>query len=119
MFKKNKKEDIKTLAKNEELFIAVAHNISLEDHQWLDFCRTLDKKDFDIFIEVGKIRRTLLKEIVGDVGGQRYCFLKHACGEFYRLSEAASKSDFEGAKEKAKKAYILYKLFWVLLGREH
>lgn len=111
---KNKKS--LDLSKDEDLSIAIANLISIEEHFYFTSQKTGNDKYLDLLNEVREMRKDLLKKIIKEYEGEVWCISKHLLAGSYRLMEVGTKLLGEGKKKEAKemfdKSYSLYSLFW-------
>ncbi len=115
--------DLKTdnkydLAQGEDLSIAIMNLISLEEHFFFTYQKTLDDKYLEMLNEMRLMRTDLMKEIVENKDGEVWCISKHLLSTSMRLNEVGTKQlkkeELAKAKDSFQKAYDLYSLFWAL-----
>ncbi len=104
------------LSSDEDLSIAVANLISIEEHLFFTAGKTGKTKYYDLLHEVRELRKSLMKELVKNTEGETWCLSKHLLAASVRIMEVGTKALTKGEKAKAenlfKKAYDLYNLFW-------
>ena len=113
-----KKRDKMDLSSDEDLSVAIMNLVGIEEHFFFTAEKTGKKEYYDYLYEVREIRKTLLKEIVGEPEGEVWCISKHLLAASYRLMEVGTKQLTMKNKEAAyglfDKAFKLYTLFWGL-----
>ncbi len=106
------------LSQGEDLVLAVANLISLEEHFFFTSEKTHKEEYLDWLHNVREMRKELLGRLMPVNEGESWCISKHLLGTMYRLMEVGTKLEGEGAREDAKKmfayAYELYTIFWGL-----
>lgn len=111
-----KEEEKMDLSADEDLSIAIMNLVSIEEHLFFTGAKTEKTKYYDLIDEVRKIRKELLKRIVGEYEGEVWCISKHLLAASYRLMEVGTKLLSQGKSEEAysffEKAYSLYAIFW-------
>ncbi|MCL4499067.1 MAG: hypothetical protein M1335_02345 [Chloroflexi bacterium] len=106
------------LSQGEDLSLAVANLVSLEEHFFFTSEKTHEDNYIDWLHQVREMRKELLKRLMPQNDGESWCISKHLLGTMYRLMEVGTKFEGAGEREEAKKmfayAYELYTLFWAL-----
>jgi hypothetical protein len=106
------------LSQGEDLSLAVANLVSLEEHFFFTSEKTHKDEYLDWLHSVREMRKELLKRLMPENEGESWCISKHLLGTMYRLMEVGTKFEGAGAREDAKKmfayAYELYTVFWGL-----
>jgi hypothetical protein len=106
------------LSQGEDLSLAVANLVNLEEHFFFTSEKTHKDEYLDWLHSVREMRKELLKRLMPDNEGESWCISKHLLGTMYRLMEVGTKFEGAGAREDAKKmfayAYELYTVFWGL-----
>lgn len=106
------------LSQGEDLSLAVANLVSLEEHFFFTSEKTHKDEYVDWLHTVREMRKELLKRLMPENEGESWCISKHLLGAMYRLMEVGTKFEGAGEREEAKKmfasAYELYTLFWAL-----
>lgn len=113
---KVKKAQAIDLSSDEDLSLAVMNLVSLEEHFFFSGAKTGKPNYFDLLDQVRKIRKDLMKRLVKETEGERWCISKHLLAASVRLIEVGTKYYSQGKKKEAEdlfaKAYELYSLFW-------
>jgi len=106
------------LSSDEDLSIAIMNLISIEEHLFFSGAKTKNSKYYELLSQVREMRKTLLKKIIKNYEGEKWCISKHLLAGCMRLMEVGTKSLTKGNKKEAeelfKMAYSLYSLFWGL-----
>jgi hypothetical protein len=106
------------LSQGEDLSLAIANLVSLEEHFFFTSEKTHKDEYLDWLHSVREMRKELLKRLMPENEGESWCISKHLLGTMYRLMEVGTKFEGAGAREDAKKmfayAYELYTVFWGL-----
>ncbi len=106
------------LSQGEDLSLAVANLVSLEEHFFFTSEKTHKDEYLDWLHSVREMRKELLKRLMPENEGESWCISKHLLGTMYRLMEVGTKFEGAGAREDAKEmfayAYELYTIFWGL-----
>ncbi len=106
------------LSLGEDLSLAVANLVSLEEHFFFTSEKTKKDDYLDWLHTVREMRKELLKRLMPENEGETWCISKHLLGTMYRLMEVGTKFEGAGSREDAKKmfgyAYELYTIFWAL-----
>lgn len=117
-FGKLKKDHQMDLSVDEDLSLAVANLISIEEHFFFTAEKTDKKKYYDLLSGVREIRKSLMKKLVKDPEGEVWCISKHLLAASMRVMEVGAKELGRGQKKEAyelfEKAYELYSLFWAV-----
>ena len=104
------------LSTDEDLSLAVANLISLEEH----FFFTAEKtgKYLEMLNQTRELRKELLGKLVGNHEGETWCISKHLLAATIRLVEVGTKlqtaKNQKEAEEMFDRAYKVYSLFWAL-----
>lgn len=113
-----RKEGGVDLSTAEDLSLAVANLISLEEHFFFTGVKTEKDEYFDTAGEIRGMRKTLLAELMPNHEGETWCASKHLLASVMRLIEVGTKRQSEGkkaeSKEKFEQAYKIYTIFWAL-----
>lgn len=106
------------LSSDEDLSIALMNLISIEEHLYFSGMKTGKKMYFDLLNSIREMRKRLLKEIVKNPEGEKWCISKHLLAASMRLIEVGNKHMTKGknesAYEKFQDAFLLYSMFWGL-----
>jgi hypothetical protein len=115
------------LSTEEDLAMAIAHLISLEEHFYFTGVKTDKPEYFDMLNEVRILRTKLLKRMIdppspegraGKKEGEVWCISKHLLSTSIRLMEVGTKLQKEGKKDEAKEffdnSYKMFNLFFAL-----
>ncbi len=105
----SKKGDI---SKAQDLIMAVANMISLEEHLAFTAMKTGERDFYEIARGVRKLRISCLRELIGNPKGELWCASKHTLSAMMRMLEVASK-DEKKCEQYLKAAFELYQLFWL------
>jgi len=102
----------------EDLAIAIANLISLEEHFYFTGAKTDKPEYFDMLNEVRALRTKLLSRLIDKKEGEVWCISKHLLATSMRLMEVGTKLQKEGKKEEAKdffdNSYKMFNLFFAL-----
>lgn len=113
-----KRHDLQDLSADQDLVLAIMNLISIEEHLVFTGAKTDRPTYYQIIPEIRKMRKQLLKQVVGDCEGEVWCISKHLLAASYRLLEVGSKqmdlAHTELAHGYYQQAYELYNLFWGL-----
>lgn len=106
------------LSMEEDLSLAVANLISLEEHFFFTGERAKKPEYFDLLSEVREARKALMKKLLPSHEGETWCAAKHLLAVTMRLLEVGTKLQADGRKDEARevfdRAYGMYSLFWGL-----
>ncbi|MBI2590759.1 MAG: hypothetical protein HYW33_02645 [Candidatus Blackburnbacteria bacterium] len=106
------------LSTDEDLSLAVANLISLEEHFFFTAEKTGKKEYLEMLNETRELRKELLGKLVGNHEGETWCISKHLLAATMRLVEVGTKlqtaKNQKEAEEMFDRAYKVYSLFWAL-----
>lgn len=106
------------LSMEEDLSLAVANLISLEEHSFMSGVKTGKDEYFKVLLEAREIRKELLQKLVPRHEGETWCASKHLLAATIRLMEVGTKLKSQGKDAEAKKVfdygYRLFTIFWAL-----
>ena len=115
---KMKKSGEVDLSTEEDLSIAVANLISLEEHFFFTGEKAHKSEYFDLMKEIREIRKALLGRLVDKHEGETWCISKHLLATTMRLMEVGTKLHADGKTDKAKEtfdyAHKIFSIFWAL-----
>ncbi len=105
------------LSQDEDLAIAVANLIALEEHFYWTGAKTEKDEYYQTVEEIREMRKTLMRQLLGEQPeGETWCASKHLLSTVLRLVEVGTKLFHAGKKEEAKsmytKAHTLFSIFW-------
>lgn len=113
-----KKQDKMDLSSDQDLTLAIANLVSIEEHLFFTGQKTGKNSYFDLLKEVREMRKTLLKKVVPEYEGEVWCISKHLLAASMRLFEVGTKQlgmdKKKEAEEMFQKSYDLYSLFWAV-----
>ena len=102
----------------EDLAMAVAHLISLEEHFYFTGAKTDKPEYYDMLNEVRLMRTKLLARMIDKKEGEVWCISKHLLSASMRLMEVGTKLQKESKTDEAKEffenAYKMFNLFFAL-----
>jgi len=106
------------LASGEDLSMAVANLIAIEEHMFFNANKTGKTKYFELLNETREMRKTLMKMLIPSYEGEVWCTSKHLLAASMRIMEVGTKYQTKGDTKTAydlfKKSYNLYNLFWAI-----
>ncbi|OGY08785.1 MAG: hypothetical protein A2782_02245 [Candidatus Blackburnbacteria bacterium RIFCSPHIGHO2_01_FULL_43_15b] len=106
------------LSTDEDLSLAVANLISLEEHFFFTAEKTGKKEYLEMLNQTRELRKELLGKLVGNHEGETWCISKHLLAATIRLVEVGTKlqtaKNQKEAEEMFDRAYKVYSLFWAL-----
>ena len=107
------KEDRGDVSKAQDLAMAAANLISLEEHLAFTAAKTGENGFYELSRDARTLRIRCMKELIGEPRGELWCSTKHTLSAMMRLLEVASKENGEKCAFYRKAAFDLYKMFWL------
>ena len=112
-----RKGGVVDLSHDEDLAIAVANLIALEEHFYWTGAKTEKDEYYQVVDEIREMRKELMTKLLGEKPeGETWCASKHILSTMLRMIEVGTKLYHSGDKEQAKKMYerahTLFSIFW-------
>lgn len=121
-FETIKKESNIDLSSGEDLSLAIANLISIEEHLFFTGNKLERPVYFDLLNDIRAMRVRLMKGLVANPEGEEWCISKHLLSSSYRLMEVGTKNLSLGKKKEAQNMFTdsfnLYSMFWEVVMKQ-
>jgi hypothetical protein len=121
-FESIKKESNIDLSSGEDLSLAIANLVSIEEHLFFTGSKLERPVYFDLLNDIRSMRVRLMKQLVANPEGEEWCISKHLLSSSYRLMEVGTKNLSLGKKKEAQNMFTdsfgLYSMFWGIVMKQ-